>query len=217
MLTPAGRCRCVRRVVRRNEHTVFPSVRGETAQAVGEEQIRRQTDRLIVPLDAIVATDSGPGSGCRHSVRSSWLASEPRSPDQHDARGRLEQDLFVLLHHGRFQHEDAARLVDPLGPAVGPDDAQKLLLQLFLVAARLLAQENQVDLEPLGAEVGLRGEQLSSQAELVGAFETGPGRSADRPRCRTATEPSCPSRLAASTERSARSADPAKITCEARR
>ena len=37
-----------------DEQTVFPSIRRETAQAVGEEQISRQTHGLVVPFDAIV-------------------------------------------------------------------------------------------------------------------------------------------------------------------
>ena len=56
-------------------------------------------------------------------MRSSWLGQRAAIADKDDARGRLEQDLFVVLHHGRFQHEDAAGLVDSLGTAVGPDQA----------------------------------------------------------------------------------------------
>ena len=73
-------------------------------------------------------------------MRSSWLASEPRSPTSTTRAAAWIKSLFVLLHHGGFQHENAARLVDSLGTAVGPEETLQLSAERILVAVRFLDQ-----------------------------------------------------------------------------
>ena len=117
----------VREVVAGDEQAVFPSVRRETAQAVGEKQIGRQPDWLIVPPGALVL--GGQWAGQRVAPLGPVELAGERAPIAHDddACGGLEQDLFVLLHDGGFEHEHAAGLVDPVGSAIGTDHTQQLL------------------------------------------------------------------------------------------
>jgi hypothetical protein len=88
------------------------------------------------------------------------------------ASGRLEQDFLVILHHGRFQHEYAARLVNLLGTAIGPDEIEKLFAKLFFVAAWFLTQEDQIDLKAPGAEIGVCRAEFLSESKLAGVLKS---------------------------------------------
>ena len=95
-----------------HQHAVFAAVRREAAQAVEEEQVLGQSNRLVGPGGGLARGRSAGRAGGVALGAVELAGQRAAVADQHDAGGGLEQHLLVLAHLRALADEDPAGLID---------------------------------------------------------------------------------------------------------